>query len=207
MREDILQCYTQDTNITNQLDQAMSVIFQAGSDAKIEDVVDSIYSNLSGCAKIDQNVLAQWMQKVHYVWSRPDLPEFMGNVISSNAAAIQNYQNQTLMYWSTENFYDSGLNLGQIELIFDIASDNNPLALTDPLRDDSAPAQFAAGWFKGVSGVDMREEILKCFKESAELTKDLYEAMEAYISGDRKTGDEKMRESKSLWDTAMAGCG
>ena len=53
----------------------------------------------------------------------------------------------------------------------------------------------------------MREEILKCFKETAELTKDLYEAMEAYISGDRKTGDEKMRESKSLWDTAMAGCG
>ena len=31
--------------------------------------------------------------------------------------------------------------------------------------------------------------------------------MEAYISGDRKTGDEKMRKTKSLWDTAMAGCG
>ena len=31
--------------------------------------------------------------------------------------------------------------------------------------------------------------------------------MEAYISGDSQTGDKKMKESKALWDTAMAGCG
>ena len=129
----------------------MSVIFQPGSDSKIEAVVDSIFSNLSGCAKIDQNVLAQWMQKVHDVWSRPDLPEFINDVISRNAAAIQNYQTQTLAYWNQKDFFDSGLNLGQIELIFDIASDNNPLSLTAPERDDSAPVQFAAGWYFGVA--------------------------------------------------------
>ena len=129
----------------------MSVIFQPGSDSKIEAVVDSIFSNLSGCAKIDQNVLAQWMQKVHDVWSRPDLPEFINDVISRNAAAIQNYQTQTLAYWNQKDFFDSGLNLGQIELIFDIASDNNPLSFTGPERDDSAPAQFAAGWYFGVA--------------------------------------------------------
>ena len=31
--------------------------------------------------------------------------------------------------------------------------------------------------------------------------------MEAYIAGDSKTGDKLMKESKPLWDTALAGCG
>jgi hypothetical protein len=31
--------------------------------------------------------------------------------------------------------------------------------------------------------------------------------MEAYIAGDKKTGDEKMEETKPLYATAMAGCG
>ena len=79
----------------------------------------------------------------------------MSNVIADNAAAIQNYENLTLSYWSQKDFYDSGLNLGQIELIFDIASHNNPLALEAYRR--YPPAQFAAGWYYGVSGVDKRE--------------------------------------------------
>ena len=80
----------------------------------------------------------------------------MSNVIADNAAAIQNYENLTLSYWSQKDFYDSGLNLGQIELIFDIASHNNPLALEGPKRDNSATAQFVAGWYYGVSGEDKK---------------------------------------------------
>ena len=74
MKDEIVQCYTQDTNITDQLNEAMSVIFQPGSDSKIEAVFNSIFLNLRGCAKIDLNVLDNWMARVHYVWSRPDLP-------------------------------------------------------------------------------------------------------------------------------------
>ena len=70
-----------------------------------------------------------------------------------------------------------------------------------------APAQFAAGWLYGVTSEDNRDEVLKCYAKNDDLTNALYDAMEAYISGDSQTGDKKMKESKALWDTAMAGCG
>ena len=87
----------------------------------------------------------------------------MSDVIARNASSIQNLENQTLAHWNQENFYDSGLNLGEIELIFDIASDNNPPALQGLQRDDTAPAQFAAGFYYSVSSEEKTAEILKCF--------------------------------------------
>ena len=47
---------------------------------------------------------------------------------------------------------------------------------------------------------------MNCYKESDDLTNTIYDAMEAYIAGDQKTGDEKMKDTKSLYDTALNGC-
>ena len=53
----------------------------------------------------------------------------------------------------------------------------------------SAPAQFVGGWYLGMTFMDKRLEIMKCFKEDENLTNALYDAMSAYIEGDQKTGD------------------
>ena len=56
---------------------------------------------------------------------------------------------------------------------------------------------------RGVSS----DEILKCYTKNDDLTNALYDAMEAFIAGNSETGNKKMKESKPLWNTAMAGCG
>ena len=96
---------------------------------------------------------------------------------------------------------------GQYEKILVDAVEQNPPTLITSTRDNTAPAQFTAGWYYGVSTEDKRDEILECFVQNEDLTNDLYAAMEAYIAGDQKIGDEMMEETKALYATAMAGCG
>jgi hypothetical protein len=96
---------------------------------------------------------------------------------------------------------------GQFEKIFVDANEQYPPTSKGSLRDNTAPAQFSAGWYYGVSTEDKRDQILECFTESDGLTNTLYDAMEAHIAGDDKTADEKMKETKALYETAMAGCG
>ena len=74
-------------------------------------------------------------------------------------------------------------------------------------RDPYAPAQFTAGWYYGIAEKDKRDEILKCYKTDVALTNALYDAMEAYIDGDKATGDAKMGETKPLYKKALSGCG
>ena len=73
-------------------------------------------------------------------------------------------------------------------------------------RDSSAPSQFVSGWLYGTTLKDKRMDIMKCYKVSDDLTNTLYDAMEAYISGDQKTGDAKMKDTKPLYETALKGC-
>ena len=70
-----------------------------------------------------------------------------------------------------------------------------------------APVYFAAGWYFGVTSIDKRYDILACMERRDDLTNNLYDAMEAYISGNSKNGDQKMNDLKMLWLTAMANCG
>ena len=74
-------------------------------------------------------------------------------------------------------------------------------------RDTSAPAQFFAGWFDIIVQEDERNYILDCYTENTELTDVLYDAMEAYIAGDKSEGDAKMSDTKPLFKTAFADCG
>ena len=74
-------------------------------------------------------------------------------------------------------------------------------------RDPYAPAQFMAGWYYGIAEKDKRDELLKCYKTDIDLTNSLYDAMEAYIDGDKATGDAKMADTKPLYKKALSGCG
>ena len=49
-----------------------------------------------------------------------------------------------------------------------------------------------------MSEEDRRADILGCFIENAELTKIFYDSFEAYRSGERMQGDEKMEQTKPL---------
>ena len=108
--------------------------------------------------------------------------------------------------WEQGVFFNSGMFAGQIQKIFYDAQDMSQVR-ADPPKYQLAPATFAAGWYYGVSGAWVEKDIYMCFKEDTQLTDDLYEAMAAYIAGDSKTGDQKMKEAKPLWDTALSGCG
>ena len=48
-----------------------------------------------------------------------------------------------------------------------------------------APAQFATGWLYGVTQEDKEYDILSCYTQNEDLTNSLYDAMEAYIAGDK----------------------
>ena len=52
-----------------------------------------------------------------------------------------------------------------------------------------APAKFAAGWFYEFTEEYQYDEILKCYAKNDDLTNAFYDAMEAYTTGDLKTGD------------------
>ena len=54
---------------------------------------------------------------------------------------------------------------------------------------------------------DKTTELLQCYKPSDALTNTLYDAMEAYIAGDKSEGDAKMSDTKPLFKTAFADCG
>ena len=79
-----------------------------------------------------------------------------------------------------------------------LAPPNTDYELTND-RDPFAPAKFTAGWYYGISGYDMRHEIVQCFQADSDLTNILYDGMEAYIRGDTKTGDSKFKEAKPYY--------
>ena len=74
-------------------------------------------------------------------------------------------------------------------------------------RDPLAPAHFMAGWYYGIAQKAVRAELLYCYKPDVDLTNTLYDAMEAYIDGDKTTADAKMGETKELYKKALTGCG
>ena len=75
-------------------------------------------------------------------------------------------------------------------------------------EDPTAPAQLVAGWLYGVSGqtVELRDEILKCYKENDTLTKDVYDAMDAFGKGDMAAGNKAWADASDRFPTAFADC-
>ena len=83
---------------------------------------------------------------------------------------------------------------------------------------ETEPVYFSAGWYYGLTGIDKRDQAMKCANGNIVQfvwnTTVLYEAMNAYISGDQQLGYTKMKEAKELWienyeilgDYGHAGC-
>ena len=79
--------------------------------------------------------------------------------------------------------------------------------MTDhPDRQAYAPAEFIAGWYYGLSGHDKRAKVHECFVADRKLTNKLYNAMESYIAGDRKSGDAFMAQTRPLFNNALSRC-
>ena len=75
-----------------------------------------------------------------------------------------------------------------------------------PTRDNMAPAKFFAGWYDIVLDQSDKEYIMNCYTDNQELTDTLYDAMEAYIAADYKTGDQKMNAIGTHLNVAMKDC-
>ena len=69
-----------------------------------------------------------------------------------------------------------------------------------------APALFWAGRYDALTDDDELDYILDCFIPSQALTDKLFEAMEAYIMSDRRSGYTKMAETRPLYKKQMVNC-
>ena len=130
-------------------------------------------------------------------------------IYDPNKAVVDRDIDLELREWEEGVFFNSGMFAGQIGKIFlDNAPASQPVRsfMSDTTRDPTAPAQYIAGWFYGIAQEDDRDELLKCFKQSDDLTNKLYDAMEAVVAGDVDEGDKKMAETRPLFETALAGC-
>ena len=139
--------------------------------------------------------------------ARSDWPSISMGIYMKNKDALQQDEILSVKEWEQGVFFNSGMYVGDVEKIF---LDNAPQSwrtfMSDTTRDPTAPAQYMAGWFYGVSQEDDRDEIMQCFKQSDDLTNKLYDAMEAFASGDHKSGDEMITETKALFEAAVQGC-
>ena len=76
-------------------------------------------------------------------------------------------------------------------------------------RDQTAPAQYFAGWLYGISGqtVGLRDDILDCYKKDKELTKDCYRGMNKYMKGKTQQGNTKWEDAYKRYPATLAECG
>ena len=93
----------------------------------------------------------------------------------------------------------SGAVAGHVEQIF-------LTSMQDIAAEEYAPALFWAGRYESLTDEDEKDYILDCFIPGQELTDLLFEAQEAYIMKDRRTGYVKMAETRNLYKDAMVNC-
>ena len=155
---------------------------------------------LKSCHRLDYHMFEKQADILDEVSDRLDIDEeFMKHVFSEHGDELMRDTQLWIKEWKQGVPFNSGMFFGQFEKIFVDANEQYPPALKGSQRDNTAPAQFSAGWYYGLSTEDKRDQILECFKESDDLTNALYDAMEAHIAGDDKTADEKMEETKVLY--------
>ena len=77
---------------------------------------------------------------------------------------------------------------------------------TDSNRNPFAPAAWISGWYYGLSGHDKEEKLYECFIPDRNLTDKLYDAMESFIAGDKKSGEAYMAGTKPLFRRALLSC-
>ena len=140
------------------------------------------------------------------VLARKDVKDYLDARYKKYKAEIDKSFENEIGQWDLGVYFNSGMFAGYGMQYYGLAPERKAEEATEETRDPMAPAQFVAGWFYGVSTEDKTKDILACYKKSDDLTNDLYDAMDAYIKGDQKTGDAKMKDTKALYDTALSAC-
>ena len=211
-RDKIVECFKPNDRLTNFLYAAFDEYIagnKMAGDAYLARTKPLYRRALRDCGNISDHI-HEWTEKLDDLQERDDWPKVAKQIYEANKAVIDRDIDLEIKQWKEGVYFNSGMFAGQVGKVF---LDNAPQSetsrsfMSDTTRDTTAPAQFAAGWYYGVTSIDKRDDILDCFASSDDLTNDLYDAMEAYIAGDSQEGDKKMKDSKLLWDTAMANCG
>ena len=195
----MLKCFKDDEQLTNDLYDAMEAYIAGDSktgDQKMKESKQLWDTAMSGCGDIAEK-MGKISQKFDKITQSSDWDEVSKKIYLANKDVIDRDVSLELREWTNGVFFNSGMFAGQIEKFFLEA---------EPEKDNSAPAKWIAGWWQGVSGQDKRDYIATCFTENADLTNTMFEAFDAYLKGDSATGDEKMAETKPLFEVALKGC-
>ena len=176
-------------------------------DAMIDETKPLFKKALSECRKLDYHMFGKWAQRFDEMVERSDWKKFAMKVFRSNKSFIVRDLDLEIKQWEQGSYFNSGMFAGQISKIFLDAQDIEALE-EGQHKDPMAPAKFAVGWYNSITLEDNYAfDIDKCYVENDDLTNAFYDAMEAFTTGDLKTGERKMKETMPLWETAMSGCG
>ena len=210
-RDTILSCYKPSARLTNKLYDAMDA-FIAGDNQEglklYNDTKPLFEEALSGCKRYGRHA---WVENIKEMEEREDWPQLRAEIYKENKFEIDNMIDLDLREWASGLPFNSGMFVGKVLRIFynnmpaDSLSSAGPVSPV-PVRDQSAPAHFIAGWLNGLTGDDLKDHIYTCYRPDKELTDTLYDAMEAYVAHDLKVGDELMSTIEPLYEKAVAGC-
>ena len=189
-RDKILDCYEPSRELSTLLNEGMQGMIDGlpkeQAEKKMNKATRLMAKALKSCHRLDYHMFEKQADILDEVSDRLDIDEeFMKHVFSEYGDELMRDAQLWMREWKQGVPFNSGMFFGQFEKIFVDANEEYPLALEGSQRDSTAPAQFTAGWYYGVSTEDKRDQILECFAESDDLTNALYDAMEAYIAGDQ----------------------
>lgn len=170
-------------------------------------------TDLKGC----KDDYSEWQDLDKYsknTMARKDAKDYLNKRYTKFKAFIDKLSGEMLMEWGNGDYRAAGMYDGQIAMYMDLAP--NPYHLEDECvgcveadkMDPTAPAQFMAGWLYGVSGqtIEFRDEVMKCYKQDDNITKDFYDGMAAYMKGDSDAGTKAFNDARKRYHTAYAGC-
>ena len=218
-RDYIVDCFKNDASLNATIDRAMADYMKGDNDSAEKEwqTASPLFEKAMGsCDKITDDFAA--LKKYEDdVLARSDAKEFIDANMKKYKDEIEKSGSLEVSEWEKGVHFNSGMFAGYTMQYIGLAPPRDtpspkpeppqPEPVPEPTKRDSlAPAQFVSGWFYGVTNKDKRDYILSCYTVNDDLTNTLYEAMEAYIDGDQKTGDDKMGKTKDFYSDALKKC-
>ena len=165
-RDDILDCFKTDEDLTNTLYNAMEAYIAGDTtsgDAKISETKPLYEKALAGCGDIAVH-MGEWAQKTDDMMERSDWQQISQEIYQANKDLIDRDVDLELREWQEGVFFNSGMFAGQISQVFlsNLPADE----LSYDFKDKYVPAQFYAGWYYGLTTHDKRDKILDCYEPS-----------------------------------------
>ena len=141
---------------------------------------------LAGCSAQILDKMSAIDKRFNDLQALENWPKLSEQIYKKNEDLIKHYSELAIHDWNTEDYFNAGYSVGHIEMFYVDEIKNGMLA--SPEFNVYAPVLFSAGWYYGLTGVDKKDEAMKCANKDIVATTVLYEAMNAYISGSQKQG-------------------